>query len=298
MNILVSNLEINIFYMEAALLEYGIGTVDTALHEPEYRSNNFCLQIEPTESRISLNEKNFYTLRVPSELLIKDDLNFLQAVIDTANVAFSHNNSESKKIIEITCPDGASENLEWLLTELRRSGFDPRIKTQKKSRFVELSFLDSCSLDCVDRRLDDMGVNPITRTSQITHPGGPLVLHPYLEGIVPLHHVETVKRSLKLLKGAGSSVNRLGSHMGAEGEPGCGMLALLKRDNSSVGEILSNPDDLCIMMDLIRDKYWDLLASHCSATGTVVYPDGSSCCFDLDNDGDVNDLKSEKDLQL
>ena len=114
------------------------------------------LFVDPTESRVARNESDFYTLRLPFGMLRQQNADLLQVLTDTGDVAFSHNKPESKKII-VTCPEGSAETMQWIRDTLPQ--FDVEIFEQPGVKFVEFSRLKGCSLGCVDRRLDDMGVD-------------------------------------------------------------------------------------------------------------------------------------------
>ncbi|MBU0705840.1 hypothetical protein KJ657_03110 [Patescibacteria group bacterium] len=163
----------------------------------------FKLYVEPTESRVARNESDFYTLRLPFSMLKEQDPNLLQVIADTGNVAFGHNKPDSKTVV-VTCPEGSSGEMQWIKEALPQ--FDVQIREQAGSKFVELTALKGCSLGCVDRRLDDTGVDVLSKEAQITHAGGPLVLDPKLKDEMPAAHRENLIRALQTAAESGAPV--------------------------------------------------------------------------------------------
>ncbi len=256
---------------------------------------NYKLVVEPTESRVIRNENDFYTFRIPLGLLQERDPNLLQTVVDTAHVAFGHNTPDSKTVI-ITCPEGASATLQWLLDEL--SAFDVKVREQSETKFVSFSVLESCELSCVDRRLDDRGADPVSKVAQLTHAGGALVLHPKLKGEMPAHHIAGLRRNIEAVARLGAPVGRLDYHFGAEGGGGCGMYKALSKATPAVAEILRGPEDVVEMLRSVRDDLGRVLATDCKITGSVVYGDNDTMIYDLDEPADREALAAERELVL
>ena len=258
-------------------------------------SAEFKLYVEPTESRVARNESDFYTLRLPFRMLRHQDPNLLQVLTDTGNVAFSHNKSDSKKVL-VTCPKGTAESLQWIKESLGQ--FDVEIREQIGSKFVDFNVIKSCSLGCVDRRLDDTGVDVISKEAQITHAGGPLVLHPKLKDEMPAAHRANLLRALQYAADARAPVGTLNYHFGAEGTSGCGMYAVLSGGSARIRETLRGPDNIIDMMKMVRDTYGRVLSPDCNITGSVVLGSKDSITYNLDDAADVEALKAEKDLVL
>lgn len=168
---------------------------------------------------------------------------------------------------------------------------------QNDAEFVNLTADHKPELCCVDRRMDDIGVDETSHAAQITHAGGPLILHPDLQGEMPAHHVATLTRGLQHLAQT-SPVARLDYHFGIEGGQGCGMFALLSGKNHTIREALQSPEDVREMLLHIRDKFAAVLATNCRITGTVVTPENDISTFDLDADADFAGLLDHKDLVL
>ncbi len=256
---------------------------------------DYKLVVEPTESRVARNESDFYTFRIPLKLLQERDQNLLQTVLDTANVAHGHNASGNETVI-ITCPEGTSAQLQWLVDGLNQ--FDVQVREQVGTKFVDFSVIKSCELCCVDRRLDDRGVDPVSGVAQLTHAGGALVLHPDLRDEMPVHHVATLRRSIKAAADAHAPVGRLDYHFGAEGGGGCGMYGVLSRASKVVAEKLREPDDVFDMLNRIRDDFGRVLATDCRLTGSVVYGNNDTVAYDLDEQADREALAAERQLVL
>ncbi len=263
------------------------------------------LAIEPVESRVAQNEDDFYTFRIPLGLLQKYDSDLLQTVLDTANVAFSHN-APGNKLVTITCPEGGSADLHWLILELKKAGLQVEVREQADTKFVDFTTIKNCDLGCVDRRLDDTGYDPIAKTAQITHAGGALVLHPKLKDEMPAHHVKALTRSIEFAAEAGAPVNKLDYHFGAQGDGpldakaggGCGMYKVLTEGSPTIREALQKPDDIIEMLRMIRNAFGKVLATDCHLTGSVVYGNNDSMVYDLDNPADVEAIIAEKGLAL
>jgi len=262
------------------------------MHNCEYE-----LHLEATESRLAQNEDNSYTFRVPFGLLKTPDSNLLKTVIETAGVAFGHNRPDSKNLV-ITCPVGHSEDINWLVTGLKQAGIQVQVKEQARSKFVDITALKGSTLCCVDRRLDDQGVHPLTQTGQITHAGGPLVLDPNLRQEMPANHVEVLQKGIQTLAEAGAPLKALDYHFGAEGGGGCGMYNLLTRLNQRIKDALSTPQDICEMLNRVRDELGRFAATDCMITGSVVYGDGSTMTYNLDEVEDKEALLAERNLVL
>jgi len=256
----------------------------------EYR-----LFVDPTESRVARNESDFYTFRVPLAMLCENDQNLLQVLIDTGNVAFGHNRPGNQKVV-VTCPKGASRRLQWIKTSLPQ--FDVEIREQAGNRFVEFTGFRGCSLGCVDRRLDDTGVDIFSKEGQITHAGGPLVLDPKLESEMPGAHRASLVRALKYASENGAPVNSLNYHFGAEGSSGCGMYNALTSANPRIREVLNHPGDIVKMMRRVRDHYGRILSTECRITASVVLGSKDSITFSPEDPADYEALLAEKDLVL
>ncbi|MFH0838464.1 MAG: hypothetical protein V1880_04340 [Patescibacteria group bacterium] len=255
----------------------------------------FKLYVEPTESRVARNESDFYTLRLPLAMLQEKNADLLTVLTDTGNVAFGHNKPDSKTVV-VTCPQGATESLQWIKEAL--SQFNVEIREQAGSKFVNFYTLKGCSLGCVDRRLDDTGVDPISREAQITHAGGPLVLHPKLKDEMSVAHRVNLFRAMEHAKDAGVPVGNMNYHFGAEGTSGCGMYGVLSEANAKVRETLRGPEDIISMMRMIREEFGGMLSTDCRITGSVVLGSKDSITYNLDDPADIEALKAEKNLVL
>jgi hypothetical protein len=172
------------------------------------------------------------------------------------------------------------------------------VRQQVASKFVDLNIITNCGLGCVDRRLDDVGVDPVSKTAQITHAGGALVLHPQLRAEMPAHHVATLERGLSVLADHGAPVGKIDYHFGAGGAGGCGMYGLLASKNSAIREHLRTPEDIIDMLRRIREACAKVLTTDCGITGSVVYKDLSGMAYNLDDKADTEALRAEKDLVL
>lgn len=253
------------------------------------------LFVDPIESRVARNESDFYTLRLPLRMLLERDPDLLQVLTDTGNVAFGHNKPGSHKVV-VTCPEGASDTLEWIRESLPQ--FDAEIREQPNTRFVELTRLKGCSLGCVDRRLDDTGVDVLSKEAQITHAGGPLVLDPRLAEEMPAAHRKNLIRALQIASQSGAPVGNLNYHFGAEGSSGCGMYGVLTSANPRILETLNRPGDIIGMLRRVRDEYGRILSTDCRITASVVLGSKDSITYNPEDPADWEALLAEKELVL
>lgn len=261
---------------------------------------DYKLVVEPTESRVAYNENDSYTYRVPFGLMKVRNPHLLRTIVETAGVAFSHNKPGSKKIV-MTCPKGMSDSVQWLVGELSQEGFQVDVRELDGVKFMELNILKGCSLGCVDRRMDDTGVDPIAKTGQITHAGGPLILDPALRRLmIEQHqdHLRTLEDALFMANRSAAPINRLDYHFGVEGGGGCGMYGVLSRAHEEIRDLLKSPSDIVDMLKRVRDAYGNALSRDCSITGTVVGPENDSMIYDLDDSGDVRGLLREDRIVL
>jgi hypothetical protein len=264
-----------------------------------HKSENHQLILNPSESRIGYNDNRFYTFRLPLHIMEVEDPNTLCSIVDTAKAVFRHNKPDSKKVI-ITCPEGGTKKLIWITRALEKEGMKVTMQVQPKNKFIDLSVIGGVELCCVDRRMDDKGATE--DSTQITHSGGPLVLHPDLEKVESIQpYRQTIIRSLSAANAAGSPVKRLDYHFGAEGGAGCGMYATLLKD-PVIGPIfrakLNTPDQIRVMLDKIRHGLRDILSADCRITGTVIDGKEASIVYDLDKRADAKGLSEERDLVL
>lgn len=256
----------------------------------------FELHVIPSEFRVAQSESKSYTLRLPMSMLLKQDLNLEQVLMDTGSVAFGHNKPDSR-IVVVHCPAGAEQSVEWIREKLRQ--FEVRVRPQDQKRFISMMSLRKCGLGCVDRRLDDTGVNLMSGEAQITQAGGPLVLHPILTEAMPPAHRANLLRAMELAVKSGAAVGSLNYHFGAEGASGCGMYGALSKANPSIRETLSRPQDVVDMLKMIRDKHARLLQPNTEITGSVLLGgSGDTITYDLDDPDEVKDMLSERNLVL
>ena len=270
-------------------------------HKPDksHNSENHQLILNPSESRIGYNDNRFYTFRLPLHIMEVEDPNTLRSIVDTAKSVFRHNKSDSKKVI-ITCPEGGQKKLIWITRALEQEGMSVTMQIQPKNKFIELSAISGVELCCVDRRMDDKGATE--ESTQITHSGGPLLLHPDLEKVESVQpYRQTIVRSLSAANASGSPVRRLDCHLGAEGGAGCGMYATLLKD-PVIGPIfrakLHTPEQIRVMLDRIRHGLRDILSTDCRITATVIDGKEASIVYDLDKRADAKGLSDEMDLVL
>lgn len=226
----------------------------------------------------------------------------MDSLLDTANVAFSHN-EPGKKEMYITIPKNLAGDLRPLKDFFVNKGMSVRIVDGEEREFVHFDLIDRLEWTCVDRRLDDKGagnnengtentgdVRPATQDGQITHPGSIVFLHPKIAEAVPPHHWRYLRDIVRQISENRWKIGELVLHAGIDGAPGCGGVGVAKRGGADIHSI----DDHVRLIRDIRDSYHGIMDPKCNITAQLVDPENRVITTNTDDAGEYRELVRAK----
>ncbi len=253
-------------------------------------NHNYHLNVGPTELKRPFDEEKSYTVRLPLNTLMKSSEDFLDSLLDTANVAFSHNDP-GKKEMYINVPKNLAGDLRPLKNFFVNRGMSVRIVEGEESEFVQFNLIDRIEWTCVDRRLDDLGagkkkIYAETLEGQITHPGSIVFLHPLIAETVPPHHWRYLRDIVRQISENRWKIGELVLHAGIDGAAGCGGVGVAKRGGANIDTI---EDHVSLIRD-IRDSYHGIMDPFCNITAQLVDPENRVITVNTDDAGELREL--------
>lgn len=255
---------------------------------------NYHLDVAPTEFSPSFDEKQSYTVRLPFDTLLKSSPDFLNSLLDTANVAFGHN-EPGKKDIYVSVPIGYAGELKHLEDFFTQQGMKVTFNESEAGDFAKISVIKNLEWTCVDRRLDDKGANDTGETAdgqlgQITHPASILFLHKEVAKNLPPHHRKYLREIIRQVNENRWKIKELVLHAGIDGAAGCGGVGVARRAGAKIETI----EDHVRMVREIRDSYKDAMDQECRITAQLVDPDNNVTTLDTDDAGECKELFKTK----